>query len=239
MNPSLAIRLRKQPTQRGFTLPELLVVIAIIVILAALSVTIFSKARASAGRATAVNAMRQLGVAIFSYAAENNNYLPPGQNRQGLWLSHDGYNQNYSLFGFLSPYIGVEPKSNPQPVLGYVSSTHLRLYPNLRKKDGSRIAIYASSRSIEVSPGVGKPVFGYYGDWGSPGQTSGLSLSQVQGSRRTQWKWLLQEADLEGGWSAPWDAPAFPNKPVHGNIRHRLGVDGNVEALSLEASNLY
>lgn len=223
----------------GFTLTELLVVIAVVAVIAMLSFTMFGKARVSAGKASAANAMRQTGVAIFMFASENGGWLPPGQGKQGLYLSHNGYDQNHTLFGILAPYIGVEPKSKPQPVPALVSSSHLRLYPDLLKRGGnSRIAVYASSRSIELADGTRREVFGWYGAYQNNKVVSALSLSDVQDARQTPWKWLLQEADQAGGWSASWDASIFPEKPVHGNVRHRLFVDGHVEALSLTESKL-
>lgn len=229
----------------GFTLTELLVVIAILAVLVAIAIGGFQKARETAGRASAVSAMRQTGVALISFSSDQNGFLPPGPGKQGLWLSHDAFDgginmsKGYCLFGFLGPYLGVEAKENRQPVNAAVSKSHLRLYPGLLNTNGKRLGVYASSRSIEIEPGVRKPIFGYYGDWGTPTQTSALSLAAVQNAVDNKWKFLLQEADKEGGWSASWDASLFPEKPVHGTVRHRLYVDGHVQALSLSESNLY
>ncbi len=230
---------------RGFTLTELLVVTAILVVLAGIMIGVVGKMRAYAGRASAVSAMRQVGVALFAFSTDNNGCLPPGPSKQGLWLSHDVFDggtdmrKAYCLFGFLGPYLGAETKTDRLPVYAGVSSAHQRLYPGLMNTNGSPLAVYGSSRFVQITPGVHKPVFGYYGDWGTPGQTSGLRLAAVQDAVDNKWKFLLQEADKQGGWSAPWDAGIFPAKPVHGNVRHRLYVDGSVRSLSLKASNLY
>ena len=133
----------------------------------------------------------------------------------------------------------MEPISRPQQVKAAASSTHLRLYPELlRPGSSSRLSIYASSRRVEISPGVRREAFGWY----TPGQDgslkSALTLGQLQNASENGWKWLLQEADAEGGSSASWDAATFPAKPVHGDARHRLLADGSVISLSLEASNL-
>jgi len=60
----------------GFTLIELLVVIAVIAILAALLFPVFAQSRQSANRARCLSNMRQLGLAIEMYKADNEGQYP-------------------------------------------------------------------------------------------------------------------------------------------------------------------
>ena len=58
--------------EQGFTLIELLIVVAIIAIIAAIAVPNLMTARMAANETSAVSALRNLGSAQVSYAAENN-----------------------------------------------------------------------------------------------------------------------------------------------------------------------
>ncbi|HLP77896.1 MAG TPA: type II secretion system protein [Candidatus Paceibacterota bacterium] len=61
---------------QGFTLIELLVVIAIISILASLLLPVVSKAKNQAGKATDLNNLKQITVAVNVYASDNEDQMP-------------------------------------------------------------------------------------------------------------------------------------------------------------------
>ena len=67
----------------GFTLVELLVVISIIITLAALAFVMNSKMRKSADESVTTANLRQLGVALASYTAENGRF--PSQQGDPVW----------------------------------------------------------------------------------------------------------------------------------------------------------
>ncbi|MGA2541459.1 MAG: prepilin-type N-terminal cleavage/methylation domain-containing protein [Verrucomicrobiota bacterium] len=79
----------------GFTLIELLVVVAIIAILAALLLPALGKAKSHAGKATDMDNLHQLMVAVHLYCADNNDVLPPPNWDNGGWAGAQGTNTGW------------------------------------------------------------------------------------------------------------------------------------------------
>ncbi|MFH0795862.1 MAG: DUF1559 domain-containing protein [Candidatus Omnitrophota bacterium] len=84
----------------GFTLIELLVVIAIIAILAAMLLPALSQAREKARQARCMSNMKQMGLALYMYTGDYDDFFPYGSNTTaalGQWwnelLSYIGNSQ--------------------------------------------------------------------------------------------------------------------------------------------------
>ena len=71
----------------GFTLIELLVVVSIIALLVSILLPSLGRARASAKKVVCMSNLHQMGIGVYAYASENNDFVPP----MDPW-----YNDNYS-----------------------------------------------------------------------------------------------------------------------------------------------
>jgi prepilin-type N-terminal cleavage/methylation domain-containing protein len=230
-------RISPSSSRFAFTLIELLTVIAIIGILAAILIPTVSKMRASGYRATAVTAMRQIGISVHLFSEENGGYLPGGKSQNLYTYSFNAAasDDRRLLFTHLITYVNRPRERNAgvgTVMLDMlVSRAHLRSYPGLLNANGAPLGIYAPNRfpqGIEGLP-MPHPVFGSHTNEAK----RPLRLSDLIAAGETGW--LMQEADLEGGGVGNTN---FPPQPIHGNVRHRLYADARVKALSLADSDL-
>ena len=75
--------------EKGFTLIELLVVIAIIAVLAGILFPVFTQARRSARRTTAISNLGNIAKAVQMYLSDNDDTLPPKMFENPDWLGFD------------------------------------------------------------------------------------------------------------------------------------------------------
>jgi prepilin-type N-terminal cleavage/methylation domain-containing protein len=102
----------------AMTLIELLVVIAIIAIFAGLLFPAFGKVLATLDRTKCASNLRQVGVALGSYVADNNGYLPGP-----LWVWQNPYyhSSDYGVLGtVLAKYLGLTILADNQTALAEV-----------------------------------------------------------------------------------------------------------------------
>ncbi len=98
---------KKSQRYKGFTLVELLVTITMIVALAALTLMGFSKIRDGSRRAVSIGQLRQLGIGMSTFTADNNGYLPMSRKGGTYWPA--------LIHPYLSSEIFLRPGSKNVP----------------------------------------------------------------------------------------------------------------------------
>jgi len=110
---------------KGFTLIELLVVIAIIAILAAILFPVFIMTKHKAQQAKCASNMRQLGIAMMTYADDYKGALPLPCNANYDWLWDTWrervrpYCKNWGILACPSPNVDKGPDETAKRTLGH------------------------------------------------------------------------------------------------------------------------
>jgi prepilin-type N-terminal cleavage/methylation domain-containing protein len=211
-------------TRGGFTLIELLVVIAVIAILAGILLPVLGRAKKKAHQTTCLSNLKQVGVAIHSYADDHDDFLP-GPVVAGARASYDD-TSSQELIYHLAPYLGL-PEPSGQPVIArvFVCPGYEKNAPGLGSLIGRKV--YLLNDDIDPDPGVRKPPFGYpLAPTADPMRLTGLesNVGLPDLFAVTDVDQALPNLNPGVGW---WDD--LPNGPVHGQVRNKLFFDSHVE----------
>ncbi len=146
---------RASHARRGFTLMEILAAVAIVSVLVAITLKVGNEAKLSSASVKCMSNMRQIGMAINSYAADNdNNYPPIVVSTQGwkywdmelIWPYATGLSSS-SAVNYFTTYKGSVfqcPASDPKKTCSYGMNA---MFP-----DGIKITISLASAIPSQNP---------------------------------------------------------------------------------------
>jgi prepilin-type N-terminal cleavage/methylation domain-containing protein/prepilin-type processing-associated H-X9-DG protein len=217
--------------QNGFTLVELLVTISIIGLLAGLSIPAIKAAQDKAKQAACSSNLKQLGVALSSYLAENNGVFPGHHTMSGIMVwphrLRPYLGNNHDLF-----WCPAEDRNTKWPVT-YTSPT---------PHSNPQLASYGYYQG--ETPFRPTTRFSYgYNDWGTGPGGLGASvddpnnpLPRIANIAKPSQMVAIGDTTSDGRWDTAIDPYNDTEAPRgrHGGGANMLCVDGHVENIKVE-----
>jgi prepilin-type N-terminal cleavage/methylation domain-containing protein/prepilin-type processing-associated H-X9-DG protein len=204
----------------AFTLMEMMVVIMIIAVLAGLSFPAYTKINKSIKTIKCASNLRQIGVGILAYVADNDGKFPPGSDPSlGSWDVN------------IASYMGIKLSSsvlvNP-PIAANLPTSILRCPADSRPLTASPRSYTASTCSTE-SATVAMGVFSRYS---IPGRkmavlpSPSLTIMIAEWPQASNFQFQLSYS-VVNGWLGG-------SQNIHGVGQNYLFCDGHVECLTVD-----
>jgi prepilin-type N-terminal cleavage/methylation domain-containing protein/prepilin-type processing-associated H-X9-DG protein len=237
------------PRSSAFTLIELLVVISIIAVLAALILPVLGKVQENANSTKCTSNLRQIGVAIGSYGADNDGLLPgPLLLTQNPILT--GAGDDGQLYKKLAKYFGYSETAGAVPP---AERTNIFLCPS-GYKASEKLTVPTYVLNPKLITSLAKPPFGIT-DGEAPANLDDPATSPVKRATLSNWEemdangvvtpvdltrvWAMKDADQHAYdgvavASTPPGLATTPATPVHGDYRNALFYDWHVGKLKAD-----
>jgi prepilin-type N-terminal cleavage/methylation domain-containing protein/prepilin-type processing-associated H-X9-DG protein len=238
------VDLRRQlrtPPAGAFTLIELLVVIAIIAVLAAILTPVMKRVREQADSTKCVSNLRQIGVAINSYASERDGSLP-GPLKMGQSPVFEA-NEQGSLALLLAKYLGIRVDDGDADKSDESDQrANLFVCPSWTRVQAKKSDSPVYSLNDEILPDLNQTPWGDPANNETPLKLAALSTWTKRGSHEGEpvelpRTWALADVDAEmfkvGGSKADF-LDKVPQTPVHIDHRNALFFDWHVEPVKLD-----
>jgi len=221
--------------RNAFTLVELLVVISVIGLLAGLSIPAINQARAKADLAGGLSNLRQVGLALQSYASENDGILPCLFSGQSPRYTQNSTN---SLGLYLWQYLGA-----PTPTSSWNEAKLLGSAPYFRKRKANDTVSLYLNYQVPVNNNTNFLV----SPWGNPSTTTPAlpwRMNQLAEAGMSK-TWAMVDVDKTLAASPPSPTKPFtgnswvanlPDKPLFGNVRTFLYFDGSAKSVAVGAN---
>ncbi len=210
---------------RGFSLVEVLVGISILAVLAALLFPALGSSTTKASSATSSSNLRQIGLAINSYAIDNGGMMP-GPMNSGHGPNFPASSSNpYHLGHHLWDYLQASQTSSSQAYCEVLE------YPAWSAETGGSGISYYFRREVRKN---GQRLYPMGRRVSNPNNNNAPMRLAAINVLNLNDEVMIYEVDQQSPIGSPGWKSGTPSEPLHGNYRNALLYNGSVEAIPVD-----